>query len=68
VADEQEMKNLRQHAEMNPELTTELLIMPDGRILVHNLTRPFAELLHELNPDAEQIAARVQDPAGNAPQ
>jgi hypothetical protein len=41
------------------ELTTELLILPDGRILVHNLTRPFAELLQELNPAAEQIASRV---------
>ena len=38
---------------------SELLILPDGRILVHNLTRSFAELLHELNPDAEQIASRV---------
>ena len=37
----------------------ELLILPDGRILVHNLTQPFAELLHELNPDAEQISARI---------
>jgi hypothetical protein len=39
-------------------LTTELLILPDGRILVHNLTQPFAELLHELNPIDEQIASR----------
>ena len=38
---------------------SELLILPDGRILVHNLTQPFAELLHELNPDAEQIASRL---------
>jgi hypothetical protein len=40
-------------------LATEVLILPDGRILVHNLTRPFAELLHELNPDNEQISSRV---------
>lgn len=40
-------------------LTTELLILPDGRILVHNLTQPFAELLHELNPGAEQISSRL---------
>jgi hypothetical protein len=40
-------------------LTTELLILPDGRILVHNLTQPFAELLSELNPDCEQIASRL---------
>jgi hypothetical protein len=42
-----------------PALTTELLILPDGRILVHNLTQPFAELLHELNPNAEQITSRI---------
>jgi hypothetical protein len=44
-------------------LTTELLILPDGRILVHNLTQPFAELLHELNPDAEQITSRIPNHA-----
>jgi hypothetical protein len=41
---------------------SELLILPDGRILVHNLTQPFAELLHELNPDAEQITSRIPHP------
>jgi len=40
-------------------LTGELLILPDGRILVHNLTQPFAELLRELNPDDGQIPPRV---------
>ena len=40
-------------------LTTELLILPDGRILVHNLTQPFAELLRELNPDCDQITSRT---------
>jgi hypothetical protein len=40
-------------------LTTELLILPDGRILVHNLTQPFAELLRELNPNCEQISSRI---------
>jgi hypothetical protein len=40
-------------------LTTELLILPDGRILVHNLTQPFAELLKELNPGDEQLAPRA---------
>jgi hypothetical protein len=38
---------------------SDLLILPDGRILVHNLTQTFAELLHELNPDAEQITSRI---------
>jgi hypothetical protein len=40
-------------------LITELLIMPDGQILVHNLTQPFAELLKELNPADEQIRPRA---------
>ena len=39
--------------------TSELLIMPDGRILVHNLTPAFAGLLHELNPYDEQISSRL---------
>jgi hypothetical protein len=38
---------------------SELLILPDGQVLVHNLTPAFAELLHELNPDAGQISSRV---------
>src|ERR1039457_2531753 len=42
-------------------LTTELLILPDGQILVHNLTQPFAELLKTLNPDDEQISSRAAD-------
>jgi hypothetical protein len=44
---------------IQPVLTTELLILPDGQILVHNLTQPFAELLKALNPDCEQISSRV---------
>jgi hypothetical protein len=43
----------------SPPLTTELLILSDGQILVHNLTQPFTELLAKLNPDCEQIASRV---------
>ena len=38
---------------------SELLILPDGQVLVHNLTQPFAELLAELNPDCDQITARA---------
>lgn len=44
-------------------LLSEMLILPDGRILVHNLTQPFAELLRELNPDDGQIAPRVTRPS-----
>jgi len=40
-------------------LISELLLLPDGRILVHNLTQPFAELLRELNPGDEQISPRT---------
>jgi hypothetical protein len=47
-------------------LTSELLLLPDGRILVHNLTQPFAELLRELNPDDEQISSRVGANVGQA--
>jgi len=41
-------------------LTTELLLLPDGRILVHNLTQTFAELLNELNPEDPQIQPRAR--------
>jgi len=41
-------------------LVTDLLIWPDGRILAHNLTPLFAELLVELNPGDTQIRPRVQ--------
>jgi hypothetical protein len=51
--------NLNAPQDSVPLLTTELLILPDGQILVHNLTQPFAELLHELNPDCEQITSRI---------
>ena len=40
-------------------LMSELLIMPDGRVLVQNLTQPMAELLRELNPHDKTIAARA---------
>ncbi len=45
--------------ETKSSLTTELLILPDGQILVHSLTQPFAELLAELNPNCEQIHSRL---------
>ena len=46
---------------ISPALTTDLLILPDGRILVHNMTRPFAELLSQLNPEDEQIEPRARE-------
>ena len=42
------------------ESSAELLILPDGRILVHNLTQPVAELLRELNPKDKAITARAE--------
>jgi hypothetical protein len=41
------------------ELNTELLILPDGRILVQNLTQPMAEILRQLNPRDQVIAPRA---------
>lgn len=41
------------------KMVTELLILPDGRILAHNLTQPMATLLRKLNPEDDQIASRV---------
>ena len=43
-------------------LVTELLVLHDGRILVHNLTPVFAEVLKELNPEDPHFAARAAAP------
>ena len=40
-------------------LCSDMLLLPDGRILVQNLTQPMAKLLHSLNPKDDAIAARV---------
>jgi hypothetical protein len=45
--------------QLGQPLTTELLVMPDGKILVHNLTPAFAALLRELNPTDRTISSRV---------
>ncbi len=41
-------------------LSTELLILPDGRILVQNLTEPMAQILRRLNPHDQFIAPRAR--------
>ncbi len=41
------------------ETHTELLILPDGRILVHNLTPAMAALLHELDPAGQTMIDRA---------
>src|SRR5207244_13057256 len=46
-------------ASPRPPLVTELLILPDGKVLVHNLTAACAELLSDLNPADEQIRSRA---------
>ena len=45
----------------DPALSTELLVLPDGRILVHNLTPVFADLLNELNPADDAIKLRASE-------
>lgn len=42
------------------ELNSELLILPDGRIFVQNLTQPMAMLLREFNPKDKAIAPRAK--------
>jgi hypothetical protein len=38
---------------------TEILILPEGKVLVHNLTPVMAALLEKLNPQANAIRDRV---------
>jgi hypothetical protein len=45
--------------EPRAELMSELLIMADGKIYVHNLTAEMAAVLSELNPADEAIRQRV---------
>jgi hypothetical protein len=42
-----------------PALATDLLILPDGRILTHNLTPVMAAVLKELNPDDKVMEQRA---------
>jgi hypothetical protein len=42
------------------ELTTELLVLPDGGVLVHNLTPTFARLLSALNPGDAPLQRRAE--------
>jgi hypothetical protein len=58
------MRNFRKK---RPPLETELLILPDGRIFIHNLTQPLADLLKTLNPDDEQIQPRARRTAHRTP-
>jgi len=40
-------------------VTTDLLLLADGRVLVHHLTPPMAEVLKQLNPQDDQIQPRA---------
>ena len=39
---------------------SELLLMPDGRLMIHNLTPALAQLLHELVPEDSAMRSRAQ--------
>jgi len=57
------MKKIRQRkSQINDaeSLNTELLILPDGRILVQNLTQPMADLLSGLNPKDDTVRPRTE--------
>jgi hypothetical protein len=45
--------------EPKAELMSELLILADGKVYVHNLTPEMAAVLSELNPADETIKQRV---------
>ena len=45
---------------------TELRILPDGKILVHNLTTTVASLLTELDPDDTPMRLRARSEDANA--
>jgi hypothetical protein len=50
--------------------TSEMLLRPDGRLLVHNLTPDLAAWLRELNPDDAEIGPRTMpttEPATRTP-
>jgi len=54
------MKTTSQQPAGSEQSHSELLILPDGRILVHNLTQTMAEVLHELNQSEEVIHPRAK--------
>jgi hypothetical protein len=52
---------IRGGASVRPALT-ELMLLPNGQILIHNLTPAFAALLRQLNFADKQMAARTRPP------
>jgi hypothetical protein len=51
------MKN--RHRQINAD-SSEVLILPDGRILAHNITPEMASVLGELNPDDQAMKRRAK--------
>jgi hypothetical protein len=47
-------------------LHTEILILPEGKVLVHNLTPMMAAILKQLNPCADEIRDRVAIACGHS--
>jgi hypothetical protein len=45
--------------QLDGPLSSELLLLPDGRVLAHHLTRPMAVLLRRLNPGDRQFTRRA---------
>ena len=58
-------ENRRLEEKKEPDESTELLILRDGKVLVHNLTPTFARLLGQLNPDDPRFGLRSR--AGRGP-
>jgi len=58
-------RRIHSRAVRAPFATSEMLLLPDGRLLVHNLTPDLAALLSRLNPDDTQIARRTEHPRRN---
>jgi hypothetical protein len=50
---------MRKKAKKKNAVYSDLLLLPDGRILVQDLTRSMARLLQSLNPKSEVIAPRA---------
>jgi hypothetical protein len=51
------MKSKRRQVDLG---SSELLILPDGRILAHNITPVLARVLAELNPTDEAMNRRAR--------
>jgi hypothetical protein len=60
LAERMKASNTKQQTGNRATLTSEVLILPDGQVLAHNLTPTLATLLQELNPEDPQLTSRSQ--------